>query len=233
MSLLFLSGLRREEGINLTWHDGPFHLDVSGNLPAFVIRGCQKSGKHEIIPCVPDFVLWLRETYPDAADLAGRVITLVDPRTSKPLQPTTITRIVEKIAEKAKVKVGTRMKWEVKVTKDKKTGEEKKERKQVEVPIFAGCHSLRRGFGSKWARKVSPAVLQKLMRHSEISTTMKFYVHLDAADLGQELWKDFGPAGENRGFKGRSIPKPSPKTTEAPDSLSSRESGASSETLVN
>jgi integrase len=42
-------------------------------------------------------------------------------------------------------------------------------------------HSLRRGFGRRYAGKVSAQVLQKLMRHSNISVTMAFYANVDDA----------------------------------------------------
>ena len=56
----------------------------------------------------------------------------------------------------------------------------------------ASAHDLRRSFGSRWARKVMPAVLQRLMRHSHISTTMSFYVALDADSIAADLWAEHG-----------------------------------------
>jgi integrase len=42
-------------------------------------------------------------------------------------------------------------------------------------------HSLRKGFGCRYAAQVSAHVLQKLMRHANIKTTMKFYANIDTA----------------------------------------------------
>jgi integrase len=42
-------------------------------------------------------------------------------------------------------------------------------------------HSLRKGFGCHYAGKVPAQVLQKLMRHSNISLTMAFYANVDEA----------------------------------------------------
>jgi integrase len=42
-------------------------------------------------------------------------------------------------------------------------------------------HSLRRGFGCRYAGKVSAQVLQKLMRHSNVSITMAYYANVDDA----------------------------------------------------
>jgi integrase len=51
----------------------------------------------------------------------------------------------------------------------------------------ASAHDLRRSFGTRWATRVAPAVLQKLMRHSDINTTMTYYVKLDAESIAREL----------------------------------------------
>ena len=34
-----------------------------------------------------------------------------------------------------------------------------------------------------------PTMLQKLMRHDSIETTLRYYVHLDADEMAEELWK--------------------------------------------
>ena len=34
-----------------------------------------------------------------------------------------------------------------------------------------------------------PMVLQKLMQHDSIETTMRYYVDLDADEMAEELWK--------------------------------------------
>jgi integrase len=56
---------------------------------------------------------------------------------------------------------------------------------------YASCHDLRRAFGTRWAKKVMPAILQRLMRHGDIQTTMSYYVDLDAAEIADTLWRGF------------------------------------------
>ena len=60
-----------------------------------------------------------------------------------------------------------------------------------EIAEKADCkvtaHDFRRAFGTRWALRVLPPILQKLMRHRSVSTTMKYYVHLEAADLSAAL----------------------------------------------
>lgn len=40
-------------------------------------------------------------------------------------------------------------------------------------------HDLRRSFASRYASEVPAPVLQRLMRHSDIKTTLKFYTNID------------------------------------------------------
>ena len=53
---------------------------------------------------------------------------------------------------------------------------------------FASCHDLRRSFGERWASRVMPQTLMKLMRHESIDTTLRFYVGNDAEKIGEEIW---------------------------------------------
>jgi len=76
--------------------------------------------------------------------------------------------VVCKIGEAAGVKVAT----------DPKTGKVK----------FASAHDLRRSFGERWAVRVMPQVLQELMRHEGISTTLKYYVGRNAERTADVLW---------------------------------------------
>jgi len=64
---------------------------------------------------------------------------------------------------------------------------------------FASAHDLRRAFGTRWAKRVMPAVLRRLMRHSSIATTMGYYVDLDSAEVADQLWASYGntPAAGN------------------------------------
>ena len=175
---LWLSGLRRSEALALTWdQDGAFCVHLGEKRPVFIIRADgQKSGRAETCPMAPDFAAWLLAV--PEAERTGPVFRLTN-AAGKPIHPNEVGRIVERIGKAAKVKVGTR------ATRDK-------EGKPLTVPVFAGCHSLRRGFGSKWARRVTPSILKRLMRHASIATTEGYYVHIDAADVGNELWAAWG-----------------------------------------
>ena len=60
------------------------------------------------------------------------------------------------------------------------------------VRKFASAHDLRRAFGFRWALKVMPAVLQSLMRHEDVQTTMKYYVGQDANAMADAIWNAAG-----------------------------------------
>jgi integrase len=51
------------------------------------------------------------------------------------------------------------------------------------VGVKLSMKSLRRGFGCRYAGKVPAQVLQKLMRHANIRTTMDYYANVDDAAM--------------------------------------------------
>ena len=54
---------------------------------------------------------------------------------------------------------------------------------------YASAHDLRRSFGERWFRRVMPVVLQALMRHERIDTTMKYYVGQNAIASADAVWE--------------------------------------------
>jgi integrase len=58
-------------------------------------------------------------------------------------------------------------------------------------------HSLRKGFGCRYAGKVPAQVLQKLMRHSDIRITMDYYANVDAAVEEAVLGPNFNSLPNN------------------------------------
>lgn len=56
---------------------------------------------------------------------------------------------------------------------------------ETEDGYYADLHALRHTFGTRLAEKgVPPATLQRLMRHSTVELTMRYYVHLGVDALG-------------------------------------------------
>jgi integrase len=134
----------------------------------------------------PRFCIWAEgqkrnedEMLPMTPDFAEWLLrTPEDERTGLvfplPVNADAAGRVVSKIGRKAKVVV------------DKAAGK------------FATTHDLRRSFGTRWASRVKPATLQKLMRHADIKTTMEFYVDQDADDIADELWRTHSSKDQNQ-----------------------------------
>lgn len=53
----------------------------------------------------------------------------------------------------------------------------------------ATSHDFRRAFGTRWALVVHPLILQRMMRHKNVETTMRYYIDLDADKVADELWE--------------------------------------------
>ena len=185
---LHLGGLRLEESLALSWdEDAPFAIDLSGRRPAFrIAAAAQKARRDERLPMTEDFYHLVMET--PEAERVGRVFKLDGLKTKTPITAKRVCRLVSKIGRKAGVVVAT-------VEKRKRVGG-----KLVTVTVkkFASAHDLRRSFGTRWARRVMPAVLQRLMRHAEIATTMKYYVTMDADAVADQLWGRDWESGEHR-----------------------------------
>jgi hypothetical protein len=60
--------------------------------------------------------------------------------------------------------------------------------KEKLVRKFASAYDLRRAFGQRWAARVMPTVLRELMRHADITTTMKYFVGQNAPATADALW---------------------------------------------
>jgi len=167
---LYLSGLRLTESVDLSWDDdAPFAVDLSGRHPRFRIKGeAQKSGRDELLPMTPDFADFILAT--PEAERHGRVFRLNEVETGIPITAHSVGKLVSEIGKRAGVVVNAA---------DRKT---------------ASAHDLRRAFATRWARRVTPAILQKLMRHASIQTTMGYYVDLDLDEMADELWATHKPA---------------------------------------
>jgi integrase len=187
---LWLSGLRLAESVALSWDaEALFAVDLSGRRPRFRIRGgAQKSGQDELTPMTPDFATFLLRT--PERQRRGRVFRLNQDGGDIPLDVHHVGQIVTKIGKKARVVVNA---------VDGKT---------------ASAHDLRRTFGSRWAKRVMPAVLRKLMRHANVQTTMQFYVDLDVDEMADDLWAKHPATAEPAPAQGNISGNIGPETTE-------------------
>ena len=210
---LYRGGLRLEESLAVSWDEtAPFAIDLTGRRPAFRIdAAAQKARRDERLPMTEDFYRLLMET--PEAERVGKVFKLTGLKTRTPITPKRVCRIVAKIGKTAGVVVAT-----------------KERRKRVDgklvattVKKFATAHDLRRSFGTRWAKRVMPAVLQRLMRHAEIATTMKYYVTMDSDSVADEVWgRDWDGGNTLRAGNtfGNNRPQQAPETETAPADLS-------------
>lgn len=167
---LWLSGLRLEESLVFSWdEDAPISVDLSGRRPRLRIYAeAEKGHRDRLLPMTPDFAAFLLET--PGSQRCGTVFKLDGLWTKKPMTPRRVGRVISEIGEKAGVLVN------------------KAARK------YASAHDFRRAFGTRWAQKVMPSVLQKLMRHDSIETTLRYYVDLNADEMAEALWRMSGSA---------------------------------------
>jgi integrase len=162
---LWLSGLRLTESLTLRWDDAPgaIVVDLTRRRPMLRIPAeAEKGNRDRLLPVTPDFARHL-QTVPER-DRRGRVFRLLDiDGTALQGGRCVVGKIVTAIGKAANV-----------VVNDKgKSG---------------SAHDLRRAFGQRWSGRVMPNVLRELMRHSDIGTTMKFYVGKNAEATAETLW---------------------------------------------
>ncbi len=181
---LWTSGLRLGESLELYWdRDDRLSVELNGRRPMLRIPAQLEKGKQDrLLPMAPEFYSFLMETPQD--DRTGRVFKPIRRcHEGERLSTDRVCRIVSSIGEKANVKV-----WTHPVSGKVK---------------FASAHDLRRSFGFRWSTRVMPAVLQQMMRHENIDTTMEFYVGRDAEATADTIWQTVDPSNKS----GNSQPK--------------------------
>ncbi len=168
---LWLSGLRLAESLELTWDDdSKLSVDWTDRRPMLRIPGeLEKGNEDRLLPMAPEFAEFLSETPQEAR--TGYVFNPLPrrPRRTARIQAEQAGRVISEIGETAGVKVHT----------DPNTRKVK----------YASAHDLRRSFGERWAVRVMPKVLQELMRHASIETTLKYYVGQNAQSTADLLWE--------------------------------------------
>lgn len=182
---LWASGLRLGEAMTLSW-DQPdqIHIvDLDGRRPMLGIPGDRDKGKRSrLLAMAPEFAKLLRHMPSERRHgpvfrltLESRVVDLI-----------VASETISAIGEAAKVRVRSRIKRQ-------------KDGTQKQVVKWASAHDLRRSFGTRWAgRGLAPTKLRELMRHSDIATTMQYYVEHDASAVADELWRASGDQSGDR-----------------------------------
>lgn len=166
---LWLSGLRLGEALSLTWDqwaDGiRVSVDEDNDVCLMIDGGNQKNRQALTYPVVDDFAEFLLQT--PQRERKGFVFNAMGQNGKVSRRVDTVSSWIVNIGKAAKVKV------------DEKDGSEK----------YASAHDIRRAFGTRWAKIVPASLLQQLMRHANIETTMSFYVNITAKDTMEEIRK--------------------------------------------
>lgn len=171
---LWMSGLRLGEALRLSWDsDGLVVVDLaSSDRGRLIFRSAgQKSRKNQIIPITPEFREFLL-TVP-AGDRSGPVFSPKVRYGRRTASTSQASHVISAIGEKSGI--------------------------ETDPGRFATAHDLRRSFGLRWSKLVMPAVLQQLMRHATISTTMQYYAQADADRWSEEVYSAWDRAKLNDG----------------------------------
>jgi integrase len=207
---LWWSGLRLGESLQLRWDAEPGSLvvDLTGRRPMLRIPAeSEKGNQDRVLPVAPEFAEFL-DAVPERARV-GRVFKLIGKRWGDArLQADWVSRVVCRIGRVAGVVVDQRERRLVVDNRRAKAKPEtpakrtrRKSRPEVADGLkrkYASAHDLRRAFGLRWAARVMPAMLQQLMRHESVETTMRYYVGRDADAVADALWSAFESGKSNR-----------------------------------
>jgi integrase len=168
---LWWSGLHINEIMHLTWNtEGLLVMDFSGKRPMFFIQAkLSKNRKTERFPMAPEF-FELAMQVPES-ERKGYVFNPERKReisTAKGrMSVGRVSAIIAGFGKRCCVKVAD-------LTKG---------------PKFASSHDIRRSFGFRWAKRVMPAILQRMMRHSDIQTTMEHYITQGEQETADAVWE--------------------------------------------
>ena len=160
----------------------------------FRIRAeAEKGHKDRLLPMAPEFAEFLQATPENEHDGFTFNPLSVRPGNGRLLLDA-VSRIISDIGKAANVKVAESKRGKVK---------------------YAIAHDLRRAFGFRWSQRVMPAVLQQMMRHESIQTTMEFYVGRNSEAAAEAIWSALANIPAN------TSPKPAePHQEEKPQTLS-------------
>lgn len=163
---LWWSGLRLDEAIGLSWDDPrSIRADMSPERPVLRIPSEAEKGRRDrVLPMAPEFAELLQGVPPEQR--TGRVFAW--PRQRDLVADATlwwVSKMISAVGKAAGIEVAPG-KW-------------------------ASAHDFRRSFGTRWARRVLPQILQTLMRHESLETTLRYYVDLDADTTARDIWRAY------------------------------------------
>lgn len=157
---LWFSGLRISEAMMLHRSDRDKHRPLRLDEKArLVFVNSQKSRKTQIVAITPDFADLLRSTQPTEE---GFYFNPAGTRGRYKLA-NSVGRVISDLGSDLGI--------------------------ETDDNQYATAHDLRRSFARRWSNIVMPPVLQHLMRHASIETTLKFYVGSDADNAARTIYE--------------------------------------------
>ena len=165
---LWYSGLRINEAFELQWNSETA-ISIQGlsrSQPMIWTPANEdKSRRESLLPAPPDLVDFLRRRTKKESR-TGHVLFMRGKSGGRYELAETAGKLIAKIGRVANV-----------ISARDHKGE----------PVYASAHDLRRSFGTRWASEVEAPVLQQMMRHESIHTTMSYYAHVSASKIGEKI----------------------------------------------
>ncbi len=189
---LWWSGLRLEESLNLWWDRlDRISIDMTSGRPLLRIPAeMEKGNRDRLYPVATEFAeMILAVPKKDRHGPFFTVLTKEGKPYSRSRHP--VGKIIAELGRKAGIVVKV----------DHRTQEKE----------FASAHDLRRSFGERWAKRVEAPFLQKMMRHSAITTTLRYYSSRDAHDAAAHIDAAFNRATGSPAVTGDTVTEKSLK----------------------
>ena len=156
MNAMWLSGIRLSEAMQLTWSRTGVVAIIERRPGIFCLSfkpEGQKNNKRQIIPCIPEMSDLLNSV--PKSERTGFAINVLQDEQPGP-RKVKVREVIKSISKAASVSL------------------------TPGVEDWAKPHDYRRSFVTKQVLDgVSPFLLQKVARHENIQTTLKYYLHLD------------------------------------------------------
>ncbi|MCY2962670.1 MAG: site-specific integrase, partial [Planctomycetota bacterium] len=183
---LWVTGLRLGEALNLDWqNDSRLAVELNGEFPYFRIQArAEKGRRFRLLPMVPEAGAFFHTT--PVAERRGPVFQPINPKDGGRPSLNWASKIITRIGAAARVAV-TEPKPR-KTSTGRRTGNNRLE--PTHAPKWASAHDFRRAFGFRLSNRVRAPLLQQLMRHQSVTTTLQFYVGSDAEAAARELWRE-------------------------------------------
>ena len=156
---LWLSGLRLGEASALSWTAGNVRVDLDGGeFPRILWAAWGQKSRRDEITPLTPDFAEFLQGIP--ANTRGGLVLPVRVN-KKPVGAQQIGRLVSAVGDESGILTGD---------------------------SHATAHDFRRSFATRWSRRLRPITLKTIMRHSDIKTTLQYYVAHDSDDIARELW---------------------------------------------